>query len=258
MQRMMNEKERLASRKSLAEEVFEILRDRIIAGVYQLGAWLRQEEIARNLGVSQTPVREALDRLVAEGLAERVPYRGVRVARLTQEEIADIYAARLYLEAAVVQAAAHNMSGQRGAHLLLKDLQSLLSEIEGLKTLPQMARRRELNTQFHLKLAEICGNQVLARLYQMTLHQFPDWMIYEGMFRQADQLQTRLAREVYEHREILAAVAAGNSEQAARKASQHVGNLRDELVQLLDVDEQLLQEKVRELGGQRTQVASDQ
>jgi DNA-binding GntR family transcriptional regulator len=255
---MMNEQTRLANRKSLAEEVFEILRDRIIAGEYQLGAWLRQEEVARNLGVSQTPVREALDRLVAEGLAERVPYRGVRVARLTQEEIADIYAARLYLEAAVVQAAAHNISNQRSASPLVKDLQSLLVEIEGLKTLPQMARRRELNTQFHLKLAEICGNQVLARLYQMTLHQFPDWMIYEGMFRQAGQLQARLAREVREHRAILAAVSAGEAEHAAEKARQHVGNLRDELVQLLNVDAQLLHKKVRELGGQSTQVVNDQ
>lgn len=254
----MNEQERLANRKSLAEEVFEILRDRIIAGEYQLGAWLRQEEIARTLGVSQTPVREALDRLVAEGLAERVPYRGVRVARLTQEEIADIYAARLYLEAAVVQAAAHNMTSQRGANEQLEGLQSLLTEIEDLKTLPQMARRRELNTRFHLKLAEICGNQVLARLYQMTLHQFPDWMIYEGMFKQADQLQTRLAREVHEHREILAAVAAGEAELAAQKARQHVGNLKDELVALLNVDEQLLQEKVRELGASVTRAARDQ
>lgn len=253
----MDEKDRIASRKSLAEEVFEILRDRIIAGEYQLGSWMRQEEIASDLGVSHTPVREALDRLVAEGLAERVPYRGVRVARLTQEEIADIYAARLFLEAAVVRAAAHKMAGQRGANPLLTDLESLLSEIEGLKTLTQMARRRELNTEFHLRLAEICGNQVLARLYQMTLHQFPDWMIYEGMFRQTDRLQTRLSREVAEHREILAAVAAGNSEQAAQKARQHVDNLRDELVQLLNVDEQLLRQKVRELGGQGTQNASD-
>lgn len=253
----MNEKERLASRKSLGEEVFEILRDRIIAGEYPLGAWLRQEEIARKLGVSQTPVREALDRLVVEGLVERVPYRGVRVVTLTEEEIADIYAARLYLETAVVQAAAYNLANDQSAKLLLEDLQSLVVEIESLKTLAEMERRRVLNTQFHLKLAEICGNQVLVRLYRMTLHQFPDWMIYEGMFKQADHLQARLAREVQEHREILAAVAAGEAKQAAEKARQHVGNLKDELVELLGVDEKLLRAKVGELGDFEIRIASN-
>ena len=66
-------------RKPLKEEVFEILHGRIIAGQYSAGEWLRQEEISSQLGVSMTPVREALDLLVSSGLAERVPYRGVRI-----------------------------------------------------------------------------------------------------------------------------------------------------------------------------------
>jgi len=65
-------------RKSLKREVFDVLQGRVIAGAYSPGIWLRQSEIADELAVSLTPVREALDQLVAEGLAQRVPYRGVR------------------------------------------------------------------------------------------------------------------------------------------------------------------------------------
>ena len=69
-------------KKSLKDEVFELLHRRVVSGEYALGKWLRQGEIANELDVSPTPVREALDQLVAEGLAERIPYRGVRVPQL--------------------------------------------------------------------------------------------------------------------------------------------------------------------------------
>jgi DNA-binding GntR family transcriptional regulator len=245
----MEEKQiRLGDRKPLGVEVFEILRERIISGEVDLGEWLRQEDIARQLGVSQTPVREALDRLVAAGLAERVPYRGVRVVTLSEEEVADIYAARLLLETAVARGAAHHLSGRHEGDRRLAALRKLVEEIEALTALEEMSQRRELNLRFHLDLARICGNQVLERLYQMTLHQFPDWIIYEGMSRQEKKLPDRLARESGEHRELFEAVAAGQVERAAEIAQEHVLNLRDELVALLGVTPELLARKASEIG----------
>jgi DNA-binding GntR family transcriptional regulator len=238
------EAERLAKRKSLGGEVFEILRDKILAGEYPLGEWLRQEEIGKQLGVSQTPVREALDRLVAEGLAERVPYRGVRVSTLTSEEIADIYAARLVLEVSVARAAAYNITDEQ-----LARLKGLVNEIQSLRSLEEMSRRRRLNIEFHFTLARASKNQVLERLYRMTLHQFPDWMIYEGMFRQEARLDERLGREIREHREILSALREGDSELAAERAGRHIRNLKDELMELLGVPAKLLEEKERGLVG---------
>ena len=67
------EDEGLLEKKSLRSEVFELLRRRIVSGEYALGEWLRQEEIANELGVSPTPVREALDELVAEGSCLAIP-----------------------------------------------------------------------------------------------------------------------------------------------------------------------------------------
>ena len=74
--------EKELTHKPLKEEIFDALHRQIIAGKYTSGDWLRQEDIASQMGVSMTPVREALDLLVAKGRAERVPYRGVRVCHL--------------------------------------------------------------------------------------------------------------------------------------------------------------------------------
>jgi DNA-binding GntR family transcriptional regulator len=84
-----------------------------VEGKYLPGDWLRQEEISTQTGVSQTPVREALDLLVSVGLAERVPYRGVRVPELTTDEIIDAYILRLILESTAAHLAALNISGEQ-------------------------------------------------------------------------------------------------------------------------------------------------
>ncbi len=88
--------------------VFDLLSARLIAGKYSPGEWLRQEESSSQLGVSQTPVREALDLLVSAGLAERVPYRGVRIREFSHDEILDAYILRLQLESLTVRLAALN------------------------------------------------------------------------------------------------------------------------------------------------------
>jgi DNA-binding GntR family transcriptional regulator len=127
-------------------------------------------------------------------------------------------------------------------------LRNLVDEIEALTALEEMSRRRELNLRFHLYLAHICGNQVLERLYKMTLHQFPDWIIYEGMSRQEEKFPERLARESSEHRELFEAIVAGRTERAAEIAREHVLNLQDELVALLGVSPALLARKASEIG----------
>jgi len=86
--------EKELTHKPLKEEVYDALHRQIIAGKYKPGDWLRQEDIATQMGVSMTPVREALDLLVSTGLAERVPYRGVRVREMSVKDIADAYGLR--------------------------------------------------------------------------------------------------------------------------------------------------------------------
>jgi DNA-binding GntR family transcriptional regulator len=230
-------------RKPLKEEIFDILHNRIIAGKAAPGEWLRQEDISSQLGVSQTPVREALDLLVSAGLAERVPYRGVRVLQLNADEIADAYGMRLLLESTAAHAAATRRSPEQ-----LEALRVTLEKTRLLVALSDMSMQRQLNREFHQMLVEASGNPLLARLYAMVANQFPDWMLYEYMFRHPELLEASLGQEYREHLAIVEAIAAGQGELAARHIREHIHNLGQELVTFLDVPEEMLHGRETQLG----------
>ena len=85
------EETELIQKRPLKEDIFDVLHEKIISGTYKPGDWLRQDDIATQLGVSMTPVRGAFDRLVSAGLAERVPYRGVRVREMSTKDMVEAY-----------------------------------------------------------------------------------------------------------------------------------------------------------------------
>lgn len=220
----------LLRKKSLREEVFELLHRRIIAGKYPPGEWLRQEDLSSQLGVSQTPVREALDLLVSAGLAERVPYRGVRVPELGANEIIDAYVLRLVLESAAARLAAVNILSED-----LAEIRHILEQMHDKTTLDDMSALRRLNKQFHLALVAAGGNPMLAKVYEMTANKFPDWRLYEYMFRHPELLAASLQREYEEHCTLVDALEGRDPDAAAAGAVAHIRSLRDELVEFLGV-----------------------
>lgn len=234
--------EYILHKKPLREEVFDLLQERIVAGRFPPGKWLRQEEISTQLGVSQTPVREALDLLVSVGLAERVPYRGARVPEWSPVEIADSYLMRLQLETTAVRLAAINRTAEQ-----LNALQLTLRQTVLLTRLEDMPAHRRLNRFFHLQIAEASANSLLYRLYAMTSNQFPDWQLYEYMYRHPELLEPSLNREYREHELILAAITVGSPEEASRQVINHICELRHELILFLRVPEELITQREQQL-----------
>jgi DNA-binding GntR family transcriptional regulator len=229
-------------RKSLREEVFQLLYSRIVDGTYAPGVWLRQEDISTQLGVSQTPVREALDLLVSAGLAERVPFRGVRVLQLTLEEIVDAYVLRLVLESAAARLAACSITPVQ-----IQELQGIVEQTRGLVTLEDMSTQRQLNKKFHLFVVASGGNALLTHMYETASNRFPDWMLYEYMFRHPELLPSSLEREYLEHKAIADAIASHDADLAVAKVVEHIRNLRKEFEQFLNVPEALIREKEGQL-----------
>lgn len=229
-------------KRSLKTEVFDVLQGRIITGAYSPGRWLRQAEVADELAVSLTPVREALDQLVAEGLAERVPYRGVRVPVFTDEEITDAYILRLMLEVPIAGAAAHNISPRQG--------ESLLALVHQTKTLTEpgdMTRYRRLNWRIHGSIASATGNPLLARVHGIAMNCFPDWMLYEDLFPKPDALRASLMREYEEHLALVQAIVDGRPEAAAQAALLHLHGVRRSIEASLGVPEQLLKSREEQM-----------
>ena len=228
-------------RKTLKDEIFDVLNKRIIAGKYAPGEWLRQEEIASQLGVSQTPVREALDLLVSAGLAERVPYTGVRVAQLSTDEIIDSYGMRLMLEPAATRWAAALIQKEQ-----VDGLYRILDEMKSHETLNDMSTQRQLSREFHLSIVNASRNTLMVRVYQVVSNAFPDWMMYEVMYRHPELLEESLAQEYAEHRAVVDALAARKPELAAQKAMEHVLHLGRDLESLLQIPGELIKEKERQ------------
>ncbi len=217
-------------KRSLTDEVYDYLYRKIIAGSYTAGDWLRQEDISVLLGVSQTPVREALDRLVAAGLAEKVPYRGVRVPKLESDEIVEAFILRLVLESMAARLAAYKVQPER-----VNFLAETVQKTEDLLSLEDMSTLRQLNKEFHTALVESAGIPLLNKLYEMATNAFPDWMLYEYMFRHPELLQTSLRREYLEHKAIVEALAANDPDLASLQVARHINNLGNDLEAYLGV-----------------------
>jgi len=230
--------ERELTHKPLKEEVYDALHRQIIAGKYRPGDWLRQEDIASQMGVSMTPVREALDLLVSTGLAERVPYRGVRVREMSAKDIADAYGLRLILEALAAREAALHITPEQ-----ISNLEKIIAEIKKHVKLNEMPLERQLSGEFHSVIAEASGNDLLIKLYAIVANAFPDWLLYEAVYRKPEIMIDSLSQTCDEFKAILDALKKGDSDQAAQKTMDHVLDSGKWMKEYLDIPTELLREK---------------
>jgi len=228
--------------KPLKEEIYDSLHRQIIAGKYGPGDWLRQEDIASQMGVSMTPVREALDLLVASGLAERVPYRGVRVREMSAKDVADAYGLRLALEAMIAREAAINITPEQ-----IAGLKKILDEMKKHVKLNEMPRERQLSREFHAAIAEASGNTLLIKLYAVIANAFPDWLLYEALYRIPDLLTSSVAQTFEEHTAILNALVKGDANKAVQASIEHVLDSGKWLEEYRDVPAELLREKEQQV-----------
>jgi DNA-binding GntR family transcriptional regulator len=196
--------------ESVVALAYEQLRALILAGDLSPGSRLAQAELAERLGISRTPVREALRRLAGEGLVEFRANRGFWTADLGLEAVLRRLEVRLLLEPGIAALAAERRRDE--------DLVELGAAIAHEAEAADAAGAHDASRQFHVLLARATGNAELER----TLRSL--WIVEVGrrlMARRAAVEDWR-ARDLEEHQGILAAVAAGAAERAADLMERHV------------------------------------
>lgn len=200
----------------LTDRTYATLKQAIFDNELPPGTALSVPELARRLSVSRTPVREAVQRLIYDGLAVHVSHRGAQVSTVDIEDLRQLYVVREQLEGLAARLATEQVDA-RG----LTTLQAIIAEHERvLAGGAGEAAHIELDVRFHRALREIAANpnltaalEPLAGRSHLALH---------TLWRSADA--PRLALD--EHRAIVAAIAAGDPDSAEAAARRHISRLR--------------------------------
>lgn len=206
---------------SLRGKVFRRLREDILTGVYREHDELREITIGEELGVSRTPVREALRQLELEGLVTIIPNKGAYVTGITAKDVADIYRIRSMLEGLCARWATEHITPEQINELeevLLLSRFHLSKEEKG-----KASQVTELDGKFHKILYEASNSRILE-------HVLSDFHKYVQMARTLSVgARDRAERSVEEHTKILEAIKNRDADQAELLANRHIMKVMENL-----------------------------
>ncbi len=218
----------LVTHKQLRRWVADRLRADILEGRLRPGEWLRQERLAQEYGVSQMPVREALKELVAEGLVEHVPYRGVRIVTFTVADVEDLYAIRSDLEGRAARATALRITPEE-----LAELKVMYEQMKLCQSPDDLRRYREVNRRFHLYIIAASKRPYLIRTLTQMWDVFPTMLWSNFAVTAARSLPARDQMDWQEHEAILQALERHDGEGAEALMREHIQTAGNELIAFL-------------------------
>ena len=200
--------------QSLRGRVFQRIREEILTGKYKEQEELREITIGEELGVSRTPVREALRQLELEGLVKIVPNKGAYVTGISKKDVHDIYIIRSMLEGLCAKWATEHITEDQ-----LEELEEiiLLSEFHSQKSSQEKSKQvSELDGKFHKVLYQASNSRILE-------HVLSDFHKYVQTARKTSiEEKDRVKKSITEHREILSAIKDKDAGKAEELANAHI------------------------------------
>ncbi|MCX2928773.1 GntR family transcriptional regulator [Mycobacterium sp. CVI_P3] len=198
-----------APRPQLAEDVARFVRTRIFNGTYPAGEYIRLDQLAAELGVSVTPVREALFELRGEGLLDQLPRRGFVVLPFTDRDITDVSNLQAHVGGELAARAALNITDVQ-----LRELVAIHDELVEAYGADDGNRAVRLNHEFHRAINVAADSPKLAQLMSQITRYAP-----ESVF---PTIEGWPAKSIADHKRILAALKARDGDRARAAMSQHL------------------------------------
>jgi DNA-binding GntR family transcriptional regulator len=196
-------------RRSTADQVANLMRERILRGDIRAGTPLREVTLAASIGVSRNTLREALRVLIEEGLVRHSVHRGISVTQLSGDDVADIYHTRRLLETKAVQSA-------RPKAAILDRIEVSVDRLEGAARSHDWLGLFEHDLGFHCGLVALLGSSRLDAFYGNLLAELRLLLVA------ADRSSDDLGRASHEHRKILKLLRAGKGALCARLVEEHL------------------------------------
>lgn len=206
---------------TLADQVFQQLQDDIVIGVLPPGTKLGETELASRYGVSRGPLREAIRRLETRKLVERAPHVGARVASLSLQDLIEIYRVREALEGMAANLAAQNMTPEA-----ITKLYDVLAQHEKQQDIKEDVAyfQREGDLDFHYQVIQGSHNNALIHMLIGNLYHMVRMYRY-----QFSTISNRPQIALREHRQIVEAIAARDSEMAEWLMRRHISRARENI-----------------------------
>jgi DNA-binding GntR family transcriptional regulator len=202
--------------KSKKVTVYENLKKRIISCEFPPGMPINEADFAANLGVSKTPIREALRQLERDGLVENVPGRGSLISHISSNDISGIFELREILECGAASRAAL-LEDKSGLEKKLAEIQELSGNTQNI---PERVHAWGYWEDVHEAIVNALGNQKLSEMYQGLMDHIKRIRNHIGK----RYTQRRLDEIMSEHLEILNAIVKGDPERSERAVQYHLNN----------------------------------
>ncbi|GAA3862884.1 GntR family transcriptional regulator [Leifsonia kafniensis] len=193
------------------ESAYSQVRSIVVSGALPAGSWLRETNLAEQIGVSRTPIREALKRLAAEGLVEISPNKGAQIVSFTPQDVAELYDVRAGFEPHAVLLAVPLLTDDD-----IVRLAELNSQMEASVRLGQLHELSALNAEFHGIFTERCGNRHFAIALQAIVRP----AVVTHTFQKYSP--AALNRSMLHHAELVAAAKARDAEWAEAVMRVHI------------------------------------
>ena len=197
--------------KTIRGQVYQILRDEICRGVYEPGFWLQETDLSEHLGVSRSPIREALRQLVSDGLVVEIPNKGVFVKKFTGRDIDEIFDMRLMLESYAIQNSRSHMTSAR-----LESLFDILDHMERTHTADNLEEYTRYDELLHNRIVEIADNSLVKSTYDRVRSMNQQFRVLSLTSSK------RFSESLVEHRQIIQALAIGDTVTALQTNARHL------------------------------------
>lgn len=209
----------------LRDEVFNTLRERILKGVYKPGERLMEIHLADQLGVSRTPIREAIRMLELEGLVKMVPRKGAQVAKISKEDLQDVLEVRKALDTLSVKLACERITEDE-----IKLLNNAEREFEKALASKDVREIAEADVAFHDVIHSATKNGRLKSMISNLAER-----IYRYRFEYIKQQSDGGKTLMLEHREIMRCIEGRDVESAVKATEIHIDNQEISISEQLDI-----------------------
>ncbi|MGE5606830.1 MAG: GntR family transcriptional regulator [Bacteroidota bacterium] len=213
--------------QTLVEVAYKALKKDITERVLVPGEKIILREVNERYGISPTPIKQALNRLIAEGLVESIPRRGIRVRVIKGEEIAELMDIRLMIETYYIQRIIRSFDEGLMREKLMKNLREQIRIIERVANIEDYFKYYNLDFEFHQMYLRGCKNKKILQIYNSLGTHGYAFYVYRNQ-----EIESLIAG-VKEHENIYNAIAAKDEDVLRKCIEIHINNAKNKILQML-------------------------